>query len=393
LPPAAPQTTVPGVVIAHSPASSGLYIGSPSLVVLTNGEYLASHDFFGPRSGEHVRATSVLYRSKDKGQTWAKTLEFDGSFWAGLFLHHDAVFLMGTDKHHGNIVIRQSLDNGLTWSDPQDQDSGLLTSDGQYHTAPMPVIEHGGRLWRAFEDATGGLKWGERYRAGMLSIPVEADLLQRTNWVFSNFLSRDAGWLDGKFGGWLEGNAVVTHDGKVLNILRVDTPGWPEKAAIVEISADGRQATFDPQNGFINFPGGAKKFVVRYDPQAGRYWALATIGLDKHRGETRPARIRNSLALLNSADLRTWHTRCILLYHPDTKNHGFQYADWHFDGNDIIAVVRTAYDDGLGGAHNNHDANYMTFHRIRNFRALSVGAAAPARVVEKFAETPLAETR
>ena len=38
------------------------------------------------------------------------------------------------------------------------------------------------------------------------------------------------------------------------------------------------------------------------------------------------------------------------------------------DGDDIIAVSRTAYDDGFGGAHRAHDANYMTFHRIRNFR-------------------------
>ena len=29
---------------------------------------------------------------------------------------------------------------------------------------------------------------------------------------------------------------------------------------------------------------------------------------------------------------------------------------------------RTAYDDGLGGAHNAHDANYLTFHRIADFR-------------------------
>jgi len=35
---------------------------------------------------------------------------------------------------------------------------------------------------------------------------------------------------------------------------------------------------------------------------------------------------------------------------------------------DIIAACRTAYDDGLGGANNYHDANFLTFHRIVNFR-------------------------
>ena len=32
----------------------------------------------------------------------------------------------------------------------------------------------------------------------------------------------------------------------------------------------------------------------------------------------------------------------------------------------------TAYDDGLGGAHTANDANYLTFHRIRNFRKLNL---------------------
>ena len=39
-----------------------------------------------------------------------------------------------------------------------------------------------------------------------------------------------------------------------------------------------------------------------------------------------------------------------------------------FDGEDIAAVSRTAWDDGLGGAEALHDANLMTFHRIQAFR-------------------------
>jgi len=38
----------------------------------------------------------------------------------------------------------------------------------------------------------------------------------------------------------------------------------------------------------------------------------------------------------------------------------------------IELAVRTAYDDGGGGAHNAHDANYLTFHRFRNFRRLTL---------------------
>jgi hypothetical protein len=49
---------VPGVVIDHVPATSGLYIGSPSLAILPKGDYVASHDFFGPKSGEFKSARS-----------------------------------------------------------------------------------------------------------------------------------------------------------------------------------------------------------------------------------------------------------------------------------------------------------------------------------------------
>ena len=40
------------------------------------------------------------------------------------------------------------------------------------------------------------------------------------------------------------------------------------------------------------------------------------------------------------------------------------------DSDDLVAVSRTAYDDYEGGAHSAHDANFLTFHRIKNFRTL-----------------------
>jgi hypothetical protein len=86
--------------------------------------------------------------------------------------------------------------------------------------------------------------------------------------------------------------------------------------------------------------------------------------------------VRNTLALVNSADLRKWEIRCVLLHHPDADKHAFQYVDWQFDGNDIVAVSRTAWDDDAGGAHNFHDANFMTFHRVRNFRKLTMRGSA-----------------
>lgn len=376
---AAVSPAVPGVMIDHSPASSGQYIGSPSIVILANGYYLASHDFFGPKSGSVICATTAIFRSTDRGAMWREIARVQCSFWANLFVHRGVVYLMGVENQHGRIVIRRSLDGGVTWTEPDSTVSGLLTPRGRFHTAPVPMVEHAGKLWRAFENADGG---GKRLRAGMLSVPVEADLLNATNWTFSNFLPRDPKWLAGNSGPWLEGNAVATPEGKMVDVLRVNTPGLPEKAALAEVSDDGRTISFSPTRSFVDFPGGSKKFTIRFDAKSDGYWSLASMVLPEDAKADRPGSIRNTLALIRSHDLRHWEVRAILLHDPDTKRHGFQYADWQFDGNDIIFVCRTAYDDKEGGAHTYHDANFLTFHRIKEFRqcattAKSVAGAQP----------------
>lgn len=356
----------PGVVIHHSPPSSGLFVGSPSIVRLPDGALLASHDFFGPRSREYQVARSRVHRSTDGGATWSQAAELEGAFWSGLFLHRGQAYLLGTNRHHGDVVIRRSAD-GRTWTPP----SVLLK--GQWHTAPVPVVEHRGRLWRGIEDAMNGDRWGERYRARVLSADLDADLLRPSSWrVTEPPLARVTSWLPGNgFAAWLEGNAVVSPEGELVNLLRVDTPGLPEKAALVRVSADGRSAAFDPAADLLDFPGGAKKFTIRRDPSGPGYWTLATVADPALVGQRRPASVRNQLALLHSPDLRRWEIRAVLLRHPDLARHGFQYADWVFDGDDLLAVVRTAWDDAEGGARNNHDANFLTFHRWKGFRQLT----------------------
>jgi hypothetical protein len=367
-----PLLTVPGVVIDHIPASMGVYVGSPSLAILANGDFVATHDHFGPKTTEHQVALTSVFRSSDHGRTWKKVSEIGGAFWSSLFVHRGVLYLLGTDRHHGNILIRRSTDGGTNWTIPTDSTNGLLRDNGEYHCAPVPVIEHGGRLWRAFEWRNPPVAWGINYRAGMLSAAVDADLLKAANWTSSNFLPSNRTWNGGDMGAWLEGNAVVTPEGQLVDILRVQTKSSDERAALVHISQDGKTASFDPATGFVSFPGGAKKFTIRFDLQSKLYWSLASIVHDRHRAEN-AGTIRNTLALTCSPDLTKWTVRCLLLYHPDWSKHGFQYVDWLFDGDDIIAACRTAYD----GAHNAHDANFLTFHRIRNFRTKTMADSIP----------------
>ncbi len=113
---------------------------------------------------------------------------------------------------------------------------------------------------------------------------------------------------------------------------------------------------------------GRQKFTIRRDPLTGRYLSLVNNNTDPSE-----SRQRNVLSLVSSADLIDWEVIETLLvddHETDWADSidltGFQYADWQFDGDDIIYLVRTAYD----GAHNYHDSNRITFHRLEDYVSL-----------------------
>ncbi len=372
--------------IAYQSAATRSYLGSPSIVRLPDdapyaGHLVVTHDYFGPgcpRNHEDEEHLTSVYRSADDGRTWTNVTHIAGAFWSNLFWHRGALYLLGTSQQYGSIVIRRSDDGGDTWTHPADGDSGLLAEGGprreppNYHCAPMPVLEHEGRLYRAFENCDPCV-WGSGFRSLVISADADACLLSADSWRMSNHLPFDPDWVPHEWGelekpGWLEGNVLEAPDGRLVNVLRFNSRPLVDRAAMVEVSNDGSEVSFDPATGFIEMPGGMSKFVIRHDEQTGLYLTLSNNNTDP----SRPTQ-RNVLSLHASEDLRSWrHVRTLLrddLAHSwaeSVRLTGFQYPDWQFDGDDIIIAVRTAY----RGAHNYHDANRVTFHRIRRFRDL-----------------------
>jgi hypothetical protein len=241
---------VPGSVVGHRKSDTGEYIGSPSIAILPGGAYVASHDVFGPGTAEFSFATTFVYRSEDRGETWRQVARVEPAFWSNLFVHGGMLYLLGTTHHHGLLVIRRSDDGGFAWTQPKDAASGLL-AEGNYHTAPMPMLIHGGRLWRAIEDAGLGGAWGERYQPVLMSAPVGADLLRSDSWTLTRPLANSKAWLDGAFGGWLEGNALVLPSGHIGDLLRVAHPR-SETAALALLSDDGKSLEFSAESGFVH---------------------------------------------------------------------------------------------------------------------------------------------
>ena len=88
-------SAVPGKVIFHSPATSQIYVGSPGIVQLPNGNHLAKCDEFGPKCTEQTIAVTRVFRSTDRGSSWSEMPAVHGIYWATIFVHSDAVYLMG----------------------------------------------------------------------------------------------------------------------------------------------------------------------------------------------------------------------------------------------------------------------------------------------------------
>jgi hypothetical protein len=367
-----PPPVPPGIVITRAP-SEQTYLGSPSIVILPSGDYLVSHDFFGPgATKDGVAGHTRYFVSTDKGRTWQPRSMVKGMYWSNLFLHRGALYAFGTRGGVNDCVIRRSDDEGRTWTDPTDERNGLLLrkkGDTGYHCAPMPMAFAHGRIWRAME-YTPDKGWG-KFQSVMMSADTSADLLDARNWRVSNRLNFDTGWRRGHEA-WLEGNAVTGPAGQMYNILRVHYQR-DDVAAVVRVSQDGLTQSFDPASDFITLPGACKKFVIRYDPVTRRYWTLSNYAPEVEKEKARSLghrleRARNTLVLSSSTDLRQWTSHAIVAYSPDIRQHGFQYADWQFNGQDIVAAVRTAFGEKT---HGSHDANHITFHRLRNFRKLT----------------------
>jgi len=363
------HSSVPGVIIDYSPAASGRYIGCPAIAILPDGRYVASHSFFGP--GTTFDETWV-FSSEDRGKTWEKLGQIKGQFWSNLFVHRGALYIMGVGRQWGNVVIRRSIDEGRTWTSPTDKDHGLLLDDSRYHSSTVPMIIHKGSIWRAVEVEDRYPDRGRDvhpYRAFVMSASIEADLLKAASWNTTNYLKFDLSRVGKRAGqasgGWREGNVLVTPDGRLVNFLRIDDAG-ADRADILPVTDDGKRIYFDDQDrGLIDFPGGRTKFTIRFDPKMKRYWSLTN-------KQSNPPAVRNVLTLVSSADLKHWRVHTIVLRHRDSRHHAWQYVDWLFDGDDIVAVSRTAF----GDSHNFHDANYLTFHRIEDFRDLTMDDAA-----------------
>lgn len=318
----------------------------------------------------------VMYRSTDHGESWQRYGNYSSKInlienYTNLFVHRGDVYLMGVAAGRVGLRISKSTDGGLNWSIPEDEESGYLL-EGTYHTAQVPCIVSKGRIWRACETYSDDDSFKAPF---VLSAPEDADLLKAENWTVTNTINNTSYYIGAdRISSMIEGNVVEAPDGSVVNIIRSNSAASSNYATILHVS-DSTGLAFDSSSDWVAMPGGGKKFTVRYDEQSRLYWSLTnphTEGDFRHdgiySGGLQNSLRRNRLVLISSPDLREWTIRCDVIYDPDPFFHGFQYADWVVDGDDLAVVVRAAYPEYRGLPVRQHDANKFIFVKVKGFR-------------------------
>jgi len=356
------HAAAPGVIINEIPTPqyffwNAVYVSDPSLLVLSNGDYLASHAQFGNGANSSSSGLTQVFRSSDQGQTWTKVNggnSLSGILRGSLFEHAGAVYLIGSnhDSSGSNGVIMRSDDFGDTWSSQSFTTGGFATPDN--------LITYNDRLWLASTVSSA-------------SFAASDDPLQPASWWRrGGFPALNRSWMNGTFStanNFIGEGQITASPHLGVNIL--SKVRLLPHIALSSVNPVNGAVSFDPEMDFVNFCGGEKKISIRYDSVSEKYYTLANPNLPAHDATSlAPDLVRNTAAVFSSADLRHWRMEKIFLYSKNISYEGFQYFNFDFDDDDLAVASRTAFDVGGNRPPRGHDSNLLTFHRIVDFRAL-----------------------
>ncbi len=342
---------------------SGRYLCSPSMVRLPGGALLTSMDLFAGNAPQNL---TLIFRSDDNGETWHYVSELFPCFWGKLFVHRGELYMISCSTEYGDLLIGKSTDEGKTFCVPTVILRGACKCNMPgVHKNPQPVIEYKGRIYNTCEWGA----WAQRFHAPMvISADAGSDLLDAASWHITPPVMYDPSWkgvAEGPSTGNIEGTLAVAPDGELYNIMRYDmSKTVPDRGLVLayRVNTDAPDAPLEYSHS-IKLMGNHSKFTIHKDDVSGLYFTIIC-----RIDETGAVSDRRRISLMSSPDLENWSlvTDLIDHRHESRQEVGFQYVDFQFDGDDLIYLCRTA----MNQAANFHDANYQTFHRLKNFRSL-----------------------
>jgi hypothetical protein len=370
------------------------YMHDPGLTTVPSGRLLVAAPCWtrkGLGQEPPIGFQTFLCRSDDGGKTWTQlsTLPYSD---AAPFVHGGKTYMFVQATQFDGLTLVRSDDEGESWSVPLALTTcrplgGLQPRGGtdptcSFWNVSTPMLEDGGQLlWplnsRGFD---GG--------AVVLAADTSKDLMDAATWS----MSTEAGHPHpqtpaalvrrlnpGAVDYWLEPN-IVSVKGKLRVLLRTILDGYAAASLVMVcdlVRGEGGLALSFVQ--FAAMPGAQNKFFIVTDPETGVFWSLSNLVADSQelvydwnavRAGGRylggGGNDRRFLALSYSVDALNWFPAGMVATTPN-PHQSFMYPCAVIDGDDLAILSRTSVDGGT-----QHDADRVTFHRVKNFRALAM---------------------
>lgn len=396
----------------------GIHSYSPGICIGENHRIIVTADTAGPNEKmEHLKVKGYryggfiqgrIYISDNRGSSFSKVGEYP-FMHARPFRAGNRIYILG---HCSDLNIIYSEDNGMSWSQPE-----KLTDGDDWHQAPCNVLYKNKHIYIVMEKRRdmGITGWMVNNIAPVLMRgSIDKDLSKKENWTFSSELyfgdavdkekleytgipfywTTPSTYVEIAPGrgcaeiGWLETNIVkfedknhYLYDERTIHLfMRAHTggTGYCTIAKVIE-NEDGTMTTKleNAPSGkklvYVPMPGGQMKFHILYDETSNLYWLLSTQATDSMtRAEMLPVdrynlpnNERRRLVLHFSKNCFDWCFAGVAAIGENEKM-SRHYAAMEIDGNNLYIVSRS----GDENARDAHDTNFVSFHKIENFRKL-----------------------
>ena len=286
---------------------------------------------------------------------------------ASMFLVEEKIYIVGFLKDaktwSGGMWIGQITDDG----DSKTTETVKLFKLWDDVSAIFEPLVADGVLYLPLDTTVASISVGQDLTvAGNWKRTQDSETLVSRSW-FQNLTGESLNELG--TAECLEGNIVRGKDGTIYVIYRIESHPYGNYAVMLEVSEDRTQLKLLSDNGsLIRLPTTISRFVIKYDESIQKYICISNWYLTKNA-----CRARNVLGISISDDLVVWTQIDTLLVEREMINTecscwktAFQYADWDFDGEDLVLAVR----ETVGYSNTFHDGKYFTFYRISDYRSL-----------------------
>lgn len=364
-------------IVFHNPDRER-YVEGPGLVRLDDGALLAVVPVV-PREEwskerRQTQSTVHILKSADGGKTWQALADLP-FYSAAPWTHRGSLYLFANKAgpptaRNEDLLILRSSDGGKTWSEP------VTLFRGNYWNCHTAMVQRDDRIYWAIDDLALGSKRGPRLVVGDLS----GDVLDSKSWRISEpvkFPGAPEAMFDPKFAKqsdqYLEPNVIEVNGRlRILSTVKIKRQTTSNVCAVLDATDDGTKLDLKFTR-YNSMPGGNLKFCVLWDETSKLFWATSnlpansenTINVkqDNFRGS---AGDRRFLMLHYSLDALNWFPAGCIAAAPKLSQ-SFMYARPVIDGDDLAIICRSSVN-----APNQHDADYATFHRVRDFRKLAM---------------------